>query len=188
MKQILCFCSLFIFTIHFAVAQEAFCEACSREAWLGDSAAINKFIASCGVIDTVSYDTLHNPVKEKAAYQKITMKLNSGKVMYADSIFFVAQQMPSFPGGDRELFKFLSKNLKYPESARQAGISGTVYLKFIVERSGELSHFTVMRGIDGECNTEAIRVLKSSPVWNPGMHKGKPVRVQFVMPVKFALQ
>lgn len=187
MKQLLCFISLFILTNNFALAQETFCEACSREAWLGDSAAINKFIASCGIIDTVSYDTLHNPVKEKAAYQKITIKLNSGKVVYADSIYFVVQQMPSFPGGERELLKFLNTNLNYPSSAKQAGISGTVYLKFIIERNGELSQIKVLRGTNSDCDKEAIRVLQSSPKWNPGMHKGMPVRVQYHLPVRFAL-
>ncbi len=188
MKQLLCFISLFILTNNFALAQETFCEACSREAWLGDSAAINKFIASCGVIDTVSFDSLSNPVKEKATYQKITMKLNSGKVMYADSIYYVAQEMPSFPGGDRELLKYLNTNLKYPTSAKQARISGTVYLKFIIERNGELSQIKVLRGINSECDDEAIRVLKASPKWNPGMHKGKAVKVQYHLPVKFALK
>lgn len=188
MKPKLCFCSLFILAIHFTVAQETFCEACSREAWLGDSAAVNKFIASCGVIDTVSFDSLSNSVKEKATYQKITMKLNSGKVMYADSIFFVAQQMPSFPGGERALLNFLNSNLKYPASAMKAGISGTVYLNFIIERNGDLSQIKVLRGTNSECDKEAIRVLQSSPKWNAGMHKGQPVRVQYHLPVKFALK
>ncbi len=188
MKQTLCFCLFFILPIHFTVAQETYCEACSREAWLGDSAAINKFIANCGVIDTISIDSLSNSVKEKAAYQKITMKLNSGKVMYADSIYLVAQQMPSFPGGERALLKFLNTHLNYPASAKQAGISGTVYLKFIIERNGELSQIKVLRGTNSECDKEAIRVLQSFPKWNPGMHKGQPVRVLYHLPVKFALK
>lgn len=188
MKKTSCLFLLFILQIHFVFAQETFCEPCSREAWLGDSAAINKFIASCGVIDTVSYDSLRNPVMDKAAYQTITMKLKSGKVLFADSVFFVAQQMPQFPGGETELFKYLSSSIHYPAEARKNEVSGTVYVRFIVERSGELSSLKILRGVGGGCDEEAIRVLKQSPKWSPGKYHGKPVRVQFNLPVKFALR
>jgi TonB family protein len=188
MKFILLLILLSLLNIRISLAQEVYCEACSREAWLGDSAAINKFIAGCGVIDTVSYDSLRNPVKEKASFQTITVKLHSGKVMYSDSVYFVAEKMPEFAGGNQNLFRHLSTSIRFPEEAKRKAISGTVYVRFIVERNGELSNFKVMRGVGGGCEEEAIRVLKASPKWTPGMQKGKPVRVQYHLPVKFALK
>lgn len=169
-------------------AQEAYCEACSREAWLGDSAAVNKFIASCGVIDTVSYDSLNNPVKEKPTYQTITIKLNSGKVMFSDSIYFVVDSMPKFQEGDKDLLKHISKSLRYPAEAREKGITGTVFVKLIIEKDGSVKHVSVKKGIGGGCDEEAIRIIKAMPKWKPGSMGARPVRVQMILPVRFSLK
>lgn len=102
--------------------------------------------------------------------------------------FTVVEQMPEFPGGDAARVKYLQQNLKYPELAREAGISGTVFVTFVVSRDGRLSDFKILRGIGGGCDEEAIRVLKQMPHWIPGKQGGRNVPVQFNLPIKFTLQ
>jgi len=102
-------------------------------------------------------------------------------------IFTVVETSPSFPGGDEERIRFLTNNIRYPQEARDAGISGTVYITFVVERDGSTSDIRVLRGIGGGCDEEAVRVIKIMPEWSPGKQRGKPVRVQFNMPIKFSL-
>ena len=72
--------------------------------------------------------------------------------------------------------------------ARESGIQGVVYVTFVVEPDGSISNVRVIRGIGGGCDEEAIRVVKMMPKWIPGNQRGKPVRVQFNMPIKFTLQ
>ncbi len=103
-------------------------------------------------------------------------------------IFTVVESMPQFPGGDAERMKFLQKNIKYPQMARESGIQGTVYVTFVVEPDGSVSDVRILRGIGGGCDEEAMRVINLMPKWNSGMQRGKPVRVQFNMPIKFTLQ
>jgi protein TonB len=105
-----------------------------------------------------------------------------------DTPFIISEVMPSFPGGEAEMFKFLTDNLKIPQRVKEIGISGTVYIEFVVERDGSLSNFIVKRGVFDELDREAIRVLRSMPLWEPGVQSGRPVRVQLSLPIKFTLQ
>lgn len=102
-------------------------------------------------------------------------------------IFTVVEEMPSFPGGDEARIKFLSTNIIYPQMAKESGISGTVYVTFVINEKGKVAEVKVLRGIGGGCDEEAVRVVKLMPPWNPGKQSGKPVRVQFNMPIKFTL-
>lgn len=103
-------------------------------------------------------------------------------------IFTVVEAMPEFPGGDVSRIKFLTENMKYPQMARESGIQGIVYVTFVVEPGGNVTGVRVLRGIGGGCDEEAVRVVKAMPKWIPGKQRGKPVRVQFNMPIKFTLQ
>jgi len=103
-------------------------------------------------------------------------------------IFTIVEKAPSFPGGDAARIKFMQENIKYPQMAKESGIQGTVYITFVVERNGSVSKVKILRGIGGGCDEEAIRVVKAMPKWNAGKQRGKPVRVQFNMPIKFILQ
>ena len=103
-------------------------------------------------------------------------------------IFTIVEQMPEFPGGEEELFKYLGKNIKYPSMARENGITGTVYVTFVVEGNGEISDVKKLRGIGGGCDEEAMRVVKAMPSWKAGKQNGKSVRVQYNLPIKFTLR
>lgn len=104
-----------------------------------------------------------------------------------EEIYTVVEKMPAFPGGDEARVKFLVENVKYPEEARKNGISGTVFVSFIVEKDGEISNVKLLKGVDDLLDNEALRVVKMMPAYEPGMQRGKPVRVQFNLPIQFNL-
>lgn len=105
-----------------------------------------------------------------------------------EKVFSFVQQKPEFPNGDKALFKYLSDNLKYPAIARENGIEGTVVVKFVVSKSGDIRNAEVVRGIGGGCDAEALRVVNTMPKWNPGKNNGKAVNVTYTLPVKFKLE
>lgn len=103
-------------------------------------------------------------------------------------IFTVVESMPEFRGGMQELYTYLGNNIKYPVMAKESGIQGKVYVTFVVEKDGSITDVKLLRGIGGGCDEEAIRVVQSMPKWKPGKQRGKPVRVQYNLPVRFTLQ
>lgn len=103
-------------------------------------------------------------------------------------IFLVVENMPEFPGGEAAMYKFIGKNIVYPRMAKESGISGRVFITFVVERDGSVTDVKILRGIGGGCDEEAVRVIRKMPRWSPGKQRGKPVRVQYRMPIKFTLQ
>lgn len=103
-------------------------------------------------------------------------------------VFDAVEQMPSFPGGDAELMKYLSSHIKYPVVAEENGIQGRVIATFVVERDGSISDVKVIKSVDPSLDKEAIRVLKSMPKWIPGRQNGSAVRVKYTVPVTFRLQ
>jgi protein TonB len=103
-------------------------------------------------------------------------------------VFQVVETMPSFPGGDQALFKFLGDNVKYPVIAQENGIQGRVICQFVVNKDGSIVDVEVVRPVDPSLDKEAIRVIKSMPNWSPGKQRGKSVRVKYTLPVNFKLQ
>ncbi len=103
-------------------------------------------------------------------------------------IFTVVESMPEFKGGMQQLYTYLGNNIKYPVMAKESGIQGKVYVTFVVEKDGSITDVKVLRGIGGGCDEEAVRVVQSMPRWSPGKQRGKPVRVQYNLPVRFTLQ
>ncbi|MFA5195759.1 MAG: energy transducer TonB, partial [Bacteroidales bacterium] len=103
-------------------------------------------------------------------------------------IHTIVEEMPEFPGGEKERIKFLTGNMHYPDIAKEMGIQGPVYLTFIIEKDGTVTGVNILRGIGGGCDEEASRVVNMMPKWTPGRQNGKEVRVQFNMPVLFTLK
>jgi protein TonB len=98
------------------------------------------------------------------------------------------QEMPEFPGGDAERQKFLADHISYPTQAAEAGITGTVYVQFVVDTKGNITDVKILRGIGGGCDEEALRVIKMMPQWHAGKQNGRAVRVLYNMPIMFKLQ
>lgn len=105
-----------------------------------------------------------------------------------EEVFMVAEQMPEFPGGMKEMLKFLQENVKYPENAMKNNVQGRVIVQFVVEKDGTPTEFKVLRSVDPDLDAEALRVLQTMPKWKPGMQRGEVVRVKFTVPVSFKLQ
>jgi protein TonB len=104
-------------------------------------------------------------------------------------IFVVVEDMPTFKGGGVGAFRnYVQKNIEYPTVAAENGIEGTVFVKFVVDTDGGISNVTIMRGVDPALDEEAKRVIRNAPEWEPGQQRGKPVRVQFTIPIVFQLQ
>ncbi len=102
-------------------------------------------------------------------------------------VFTAVEKNPEFPGGLEAFGRYLSTNIKYPKADRDANRQGRVFLQFIVEEDGGLSGLKVLRGITATMDAEAMRVLKASPKWMPGLQNGKPVRVLYTVPIQFSL-
>ena len=105
-----------------------------------------------------------------------------------DKPFIIVEQMPQFPGGEREMMKFIKSNLKYPATAVENGIFGTVTVNFVVGRDGRITNIKVIRGIGAGCDEEAVRILEKMPAWSPGKQGGIAVPVSYTVPFKFILQ
>jgi protein TonB len=106
-----------------------------------------------------------------------------------EPVFFIVEEMPSFQGKGEDGFRqFIAKNLRYPEIAAENGISGRVYVQFAVNSKGQVVDAVVVRGIDPALDQEALRVVTSSPRWEPGRQRGTPVKVQFTFPINFILE
>ena len=104
-----------------------------------------------------------------------------------DTVFAIVEVLPEFPGGEKALSKFLSKNIVYPKQAKKNGIKGTVIVTFVIDKEGKVTKPRVVRDIGGGCGAEAIRVVKLMPNWKPGTQRGTPVSVTFNLPVRFKL-
>ncbi|WP_251620883.1 energy transducer TonB [Odoribacter lunatus] len=99
-------------------------------------------------------------------------------------IFRVVEEQPGFNGN---MNKWLKDNLKYPVIAQENGVSGKVYVEFVVEKDGSITDVKVVRSVDPSLDKEAVRVVKSMPKWKPGKQRGKPVRVAYTIPINFTL-
>jgi periplasmic protein TonB len=104
-----------------------------------------------------------------------------------DNVLTISEVKPAYPGGDKAMGAFLSKNIKYPSQAKEDGIKGTVYIKFVVEKDGSVADVVVSKGVHPLLDAEALRVVKAMPKWAAGKQSGQAVATQFTLPVKFQL-
>ncbi|MBQ5957711.1 MAG: M56 family metallopeptidase [Bacteroidales bacterium] len=126
---------------------------------------------------------------DETVYEISTKDITNIKIKHVDndSIYQIVEVMPEFPGGAAAMFTYLSGNIKYPEEAKDKGISGRVFISFVVEKDGSVNQVQVKKGIGGGCDEEAVRVVQAMPKWKPGLQKGKPVRVSYLLPITFKL-
>ena len=105
----------------------------------------------------------------------------------SDEIFMVVEQMPVFPGGDLALMNFIQKTTKYPPIAKENDITGKVYVTYVVNKKGKVTNVKVVRSVDKYLDAEAVRVVKLLPYTTAGKQRGKPVNVQYTIPINFTL-
>ncbi|MEJ6734100.1 MAG: energy transducer TonB [Flavobacteriales bacterium] len=110
-----------------------------------------------------------------------------------DEIFMIAEDMPMFKGcsddlcTQGEILKYIARNTKYPAIAKENNITGRVFVGFVVDKTGSVTGVKILRGVDKYLDAEALRVVKSMPKFSPGRQRGKPVKVQYNIPITFKL-
>ncbi|HRW20537.1 MAG TPA: energy transducer TonB [Bacteroidales bacterium] len=104
------------------------------------------------------------------------------------NIFYDSVEVkPIFPGGESALNKFIFETMNYPQLAIEQNIEGTVYVKFIITKNGDVLNPTIFESVDSIIDEEAINIVKQMPKWEPGIHKGDTVNVNYILPVEFSL-
>ena len=104
-----------------------------------------------------------------------------------EPVFVIVEEQAEFPGGLDSMYAYIQKNLVYPEKAKAEGIEGRVFVQFVIEKDGSISNILIKRAIGGGCEEAVVEMIKNMPKWKPGKQRGKPVRFQFVLPIKFEL-
>jgi periplasmic protein TonB len=112
--------------------------------------------------------------------------LSGGEGTVGEEPLFIVEVMPTFKGGDLNKFRdWVGKRTNYPQTAIDNNIKGTVILTFIVEKDGSVSNVKVTKGVDPLLDNEAVKAISESPKWTPGLQRGQPVRVRFIIPLTF---
>lgn len=138
------------------------------------------------LVEEVAFERLDVvPEKEPNYHLENEAKVDTVSIDLFDDVFVFVEDSPEFPGGMDSLYTFLEANIQYPAAAEKDSIEGSVYVQFVVEKDGSISNIRVLRDIGGGCGEEVVRVIKLMPKWLTGKQKGKPVRCQFILPVKF---
>ena len=154
------------------------------------SVAIEEIIIHEDTKDLAPVDL--NPFDEinEETYKKIIEFVNTDEPEVDETIdFTIIEIKPTFMGGGFNRFnEWVFSNLRYPEEAIKNGIQGRVYLEFMIDKNGNVKNVRVLKGIDALLDAEAIRVVSSSPRWNPGYQRDKPVNVMFKFSINFRLR
>lgn len=186
---------------------KGFCFDMEKVAKYGDKEAGKIFDDNCIRIDTAYYD-LNDSIVDQSSFKTfqvikrrkyedlITVKsydrnnneLAEFYINAGDTIHGKVEISPQFPGGEDKLFQYLRKSIHYPNLAKENGISGTVHVTFMVNEDGFISDVKIMRGIGFGCDEEAKRIVKGMPKWENGTYLGKPVKVQYNLPVRYLLR
>ncbi len=126
--------------------------------------------------------------------KKVTFKMDSAQLLMNDSTRqsetdnkLIVENQPEYPGGMKAFYKDVFRNLRYPDEARKSGVSGRVFVSFVVTKTGEMDSIKVVKGIGAGCDDEAIRLMKKLKKWKPGTIDGKEVDVVMVLPITFKL-
>ena len=103
-------------------------------------------------------------------------------------LFYITDKMPTFIGGENKLYEFIGNNIKYPNAAKKSSIKGTVYISFIIDETGTINNVNIKKSAHPILDEEALRVVHLMKQWIPGEYKNKPVKVSFVLPIRFTLE
>lgn len=162
-----------------------------------ERAGVLKVVSAIAVLAVSTYfiSCSNDAKKDNAELKKDSAKTevaaqNTGQPVVSeteDKALDMVEEMPRFGTKEADLSVYLSKNIKYPESARKSGVEGTVYINFVVGSDGIVRDAKVLKSASPELDKEALRVVQSMPAWSPGLQKGKPVSVSMNLPVKFKL-
>ncbi len=124
---------------------------------------------------------------ENSSKNAVSKLVTDNSMSVEENIVLAPDKLPQFPGGMDELMSFIGKNIKYPQSAKEAGISGNVVVRFGVSSTGKVGEVEVLKKVDPALDAEAVRVIGLLPDFIPGESKGEPVATKFTIPIIFSL-
>lgn len=136
--------------------------------------------------ETKKEETIEMEVKKEGEYVFIEPEKLPEETA-EEEIFRIVEEMPEYEGGEKALLKYLTKNTVYPKIPKENGVSGVVYVSFVVDKEGEVTNVKVERSVDPYLDKEAVRVVSSLKKYKPGKQRGKPVAVAFTLPIRFEL-
>lgn len=122
-----------------------------------------------------------------ALFLSFSLVQHPGLAQGDDTIYSLADEQPTYPGGMSAFFKYIQNDLQYPEAAKAKGIEGRVFVEYVVEKDGSISNARVLKSLNTACDQEAIRLVNNSTKWNPGKIDGNVVRVKMALPLNFKL-
>jgi TonB family protein len=140
------------------------------------------FIVGVSFLHTANAQLVTNSQTDNILTEPLDSKLAD-----KNQIYQVVEKMPQYPGGEKELMKFIVSNLKYPVIAQENGIQGRVIVRFVVSSTGKVSRIEVVRSLDPSCDKEAVRIIKMLPEWIPGEQNGQKVSVYYTLPITYKL-
>lgn len=117
----------------------------------------------------------------------ISFQLQAQENKKNGDVYNVAEEKPEYPGGEAALIKDIAEAIKYPEEAKKNGISGKIYVSFVVDENGKVTDAKIERGVDPSLDKESLRVVGLLKTWKPGKDGGKAVKVAYTLPINFAL-
>lgn len=115
-------------------------------------------------------------------------ELNLPDQLNGETIFVTVEQNPEFKGGVSEMFKYIGEHMQYPAEAQRRGLDGRVFIRFIVDKNGNVQNPVILKGAAPSLDAEALRIISNFPQWNPGIQDGEPVNVYCTMPIAFRLE
>lgn len=159
--------------------------------WLRLNGDLTKIVEEGPVVNGVEEGNWRSKksdtVETISEYRKGKIVSVADQYKSGSKVYLYVEKAPEFPGGPEGFGKFIANNIRYPANARKNGVKGNVTISFIIEKDGTVSKVKVVKGIGSGCDEEAVRVLKLSPAWDPGVQDGKPVSVLLNIPISFSL-
>ena len=177
------------------------CNFKTKEATAEEAAAKEKVktdsIENAAIAErTIKRDKLEKAIADKAERRRLAVvekasRNESYKDAKGKTVYIKADEMPVYTGGDAEMMKYLKDNLKYPDDAKDSGEEGTVFVDFVVDKTGKVKDVVANDAVNDDVNSllknESVRVVSSMPNWKPARNKGKTVDAAYSLPIKFEL-
>lgn len=169
-------------TINYPSVQNGYAILITSKSWVGGKEISLKVNENISSIKKIESDTTKNSIKTTT--NTVAIPVEQKEIIYT-----IVQELPEYVGGASEMTKYINKNFQYPPIAKEKGITGKCFLKFVVSSDGSIKDIQVLKGVSQcpECDQEAIRIIKGMPNWKPGKVGGKAVSSYYNYPFKFNL-
>jgi periplasmic protein TonB len=97
----------------------------------------------------------------------------------------IVDEQPAYPGGMDKFYDYINANLKYPCSKESNGVEGKVFIEFVVRKDGSIDNVKILKGLNNDCDAQALKLVHESATWKPGIQRGRPVNVRILLPIIF---